>query len=219
MFKVLVHGCQEARCKPLIHVIQTRDRSLIVTQELAFSRNEGGFPFRKPLEVIFVALRNFFETLDHTLVQGASTFPPKVNDFFRPCHTPVALLGQEFHRFRYFKSLFVAYWRWYLLVDRDLYFLQPGRVLIPTPSLSPQLSPKPACLFNVFKHSQIISSTFSRISVSLSLILPVPLQRLTLPVTVLNCWLIIRSTFCFFFFFCQTRVLSFRAPTVFSPCS
>ena len=46
---------------------------LIFTQELAFFRNEGGFPFRKPLGVIFVALRNFFEALDHTLVQGAST--------------------------------------------------------------------------------------------------------------------------------------------------
>ena len=166
MFKVLVHGCQEARCKPLIHVIQTSNRSLIFTEELAFFRNEGGFPFRKPLGVIFVALRNFFEALDHTLVQGASTFPPKVSDFIRPWHTPVALLGQEFHRFRYFESLLVAYWRWYLLVDRDLYFLQPGRVLIPSPSLFLQLSPKPARVFNVFKNSRIISSAFSRISIS-----------------------------------------------------
>ena len=44
--KVLVHGCLEARCKPLIRVIQTSNRSLIFTQELAFFRNEGGFPFR-----------------------------------------------------------------------------------------------------------------------------------------------------------------------------
>ena len=44
MFKVLVHGSHEARCKPLIHVIQTSNRSLIFTQELAFLRNEGGFP-------------------------------------------------------------------------------------------------------------------------------------------------------------------------------
>ena len=84
MFKVLVHGYQEARCKPLIHVIQTSNRSLIFTQELALFRNEGGFPFRKPLRVIFVALRNFFEALDHTFVQGASTFPPNVSGFIRP---------------------------------------------------------------------------------------------------------------------------------------
>ena len=149
MFKVLVHGCQEARFKPLIHVIQTSNRSLIFTEELAFFRNEGGFPFRKPLGVIFVALRNFFEALDHTLVQGASTFPPKVSDFIRPWRTPVALLGQDFDRFRYFESPFVACrWR-YLLVDRELYSLQPGRVLIPSRSLFPQLSPKPAPLFNI----------------------------------------------------------------------
>ena len=108
MFKVLVHGCQEARCKPLIHVIQTSNRSLIFTQELAFFLNEGGFPFRKPLGVIFVALRNFFEALDHTLVQGGSTLPPKVSDFIRPWRTPVALLGQDFDRLPYFESPFVA---------------------------------------------------------------------------------------------------------------
>ena len=72
-------------------------------------------------------------------MQGASTFPPKVSDFIRPWRTAVALLGQDFDRFRYFESPFVAY-RWHLLVDRDLYFLQPGRVLIPSPSLLPQLS-------------------------------------------------------------------------------
>ena len=173
MFMVLVHGCQEARCKPPvpIHVIQTSNRSLIFTQEFAFSRNEGGFPFRKPLGLIFVALRNFFEALDHILVQGASTFPPKVSDFIRPWRTPVALLGQDFDRFRYFESPFVACRWWYLLVDRELYFLQPGHVLIPSPFLFPQLSPKPARLFNVFKHSRIISSTFSRIFISRSLIL------------------------------------------------
>ena len=32
------------KIKPLINVIQTRKRSLIFTQELAFSRDEGGFP-------------------------------------------------------------------------------------------------------------------------------------------------------------------------------
>ena len=149
MFKVLVHGCQEARCKPLIHVIQTSNRSLIFTEELAFFRNEGGFPLRKPHGVIFVALRNFFKALYHTLVQGASTFPPKVSDVIRPWCTPVALLGQDFDRFRYFESPFVACpWR-YLLVDRELYFLQSGHVLIPSPSLFPHLSPKPARLFNV----------------------------------------------------------------------
>ena len=149
MFKVLVHGCQEARCKLLIHVIETSNRSLMFTQELAFFRNEGGFPFRKPLVIIFVALRNFLEALDHTLVQGGSTFPPKVCDFIRPWRTPVALLGQDFDRFHYFESPFVACrWR-YLLVDRELYSLQPGRVLIPSRSLFPQLSPKPAPLFNI----------------------------------------------------------------------
>ena len=56
MFKVLVHGCQETRCKPLIRVIQTSNRSLIFTQELAFFQNEGGFPFRKLLGVILIAL-------------------------------------------------------------------------------------------------------------------------------------------------------------------
>ena len=130
MFKVLVYVCQEARCKPLIHVLQSSNTSLIFTQELAFFRNEGGFPFRKSLGVIFVALRNFFEALDHTLVQGASTFPTKVSDFIRPWRTPVPLLGQDFDRFRYFESPFVACRWWYLLVDRKLYFLQPGRVLI-----------------------------------------------------------------------------------------
>ena len=104
MFKVLVHVCQEARCKPLIHVIQTSNRSLIFTQELAFLRNEGGFPFRKPLGPIFVALANFIEALNHTLVQGASTFPTKVSGFIRPWRSPVALLGQDVDRFRYFES-------------------------------------------------------------------------------------------------------------------
>ena len=171
MFKVLAHGCQEARCKPLIHVIQTSNRSLIFTQELAFFRNEGGFPFRKPLGVIFVALRNFFEALDHTFVRGASTLPPKVSDFIRPYRTPVVLRGQDFDRFRYFESPFVPCRWWCSLVDREFYFLQPGRLLIPRPSLFPQLSPKPACLFNVLKHSRIISSTFSRIFISWSLII------------------------------------------------
>ena len=152
---------------------------LIFTQELVFFRNEGGFPFGKPLGVIFVALRNFFEALDHILVQGASTFPPKVSDFIRPWRAPVALFGKDFDRFRYFKSPFVACWWWYLLVDRDLYFLQPGSVLIPSHSLFPQLSPKPTRLFNVFKHSRIISSRFSRIFISWLLILWVPLQHLT----------------------------------------
>ena len=41
MFKVLVHVCQEARCKPLIHVIQTSNRSLIFTQELILSIHFG----------------------------------------------------------------------------------------------------------------------------------------------------------------------------------
>ena len=81
MFKVLVHGCQEARCKPLIHVIQTSNRSLIFTQELAFYRYERSFALRKPIGVFFVALKNVFEALDHTLVQGISTFPPNVSDF------------------------------------------------------------------------------------------------------------------------------------------
>ena len=161
MFKVLVHVCQEARCKPLIHVIQTSNRSLIFTEELAFFRNEGGFPFRKPLGVIFVALRNFFEALDHTLVQGASTFPPKVSDFIRPWRTPVALLGQDFDRFRYFESPFVACRWWYLLVDRD-----EAVFLFPDPLFSHKL----ARLFNVFKHSRIISGTFSRIFISYILV-------------------------------------------------
>ena len=143
------------------------------------SLGKGCFPFRKPLGVIFVAHRNFFEALDHTLVQGANTFPAKVSDFFRPWRDPVALLGQDFDRFRYFESPFVACRWWYLLVDRELYFLQPGRVLIPSPSLFPQLSPKPARLFNVFKHSRIISSTYSRIFISWSVILWVTLQHLT----------------------------------------
>ena len=68
MIKVLVHGCQEARRKPLIHAIQTSNRSLIFTQELALFRNERGFPFRKPLGIFFVALTNFFEALDPTFV-------------------------------------------------------------------------------------------------------------------------------------------------------
>ena len=36
---------------------------------------------REVLRSEIVALRNFFEVLDHTLVQGASTFLPKVSDF------------------------------------------------------------------------------------------------------------------------------------------
>ena len=43
----------------------------------------------------------------------------------------------------------------------------------------PLFSHKPACLFSVFKHSRIISGTFSRIFISWSLILWVPLQHLT----------------------------------------
>ena len=152
MFKVLVHGCQEARRKPLIHAIQTSNRSLIFTQEVTFFRNERGFPFRKALGIFFVALRNFFEALDPIFVQGVSTFPSEVSDFIRPWCAPVAFLVQDPDRFRYFESPFVAC-RWcYLLVDRHLYFLQPDRVLIPSPSLFPQLSPKPRRLFNVFKH-------------------------------------------------------------------
>ena len=122
---------RKARCKPLIHVIQSSNTSLIFTQELAFFRDEGGFPFRKQL-------RNFFEALYHTLVQGVRTFPPKVSDFIRPWRTPVALLGQDFDRFRYFESPFVACRWWYLLVDRDLFFLRLSRILIPRPSLFPQ---------------------------------------------------------------------------------
>ena len=72
MVKVLVHGCQEARCKPLIHVIQTSNSSLIFTQELTFFWNGRGFPLRKPLGEIFDALRNFFEALDHNLVWSDS---------------------------------------------------------------------------------------------------------------------------------------------------
>ena len=154
MFKVLVHVCQEARCKPLIHVIQSSNTSLIFPQELAVFRNEGGFPLRKQL-------RNFFEALYHTLLQGVSTFPAKVSDFIRPWPTPVALLGQDFDRFRYFESPFVACRWWYLLVDRDeAVFLFPD----------PLFSHKPARLFNVFKHSRIISGTFSRIFISYILV-------------------------------------------------
>ena len=105
-------------------------------------RNEGGFPFRKPLGVFFVALRNFFEALDHTLVYGAGAFPPKVTDFIRPWRASVAILGQDFDHFRYFESPFVACRWWYLLVEGDLHFLQSGRVLVPSPSLLPQLYPK-----------------------------------------------------------------------------
>ena len=205
MFKVLVHGCQEARCKPLIHVIQTRDRSLIFTQELAFSRNEGGFPFRKPLEVIFVALRNFFETLDHTLVQGASTFPPKVNDFFRPCHTPVVLLGQEFHRFRYFKKrLFVACRRWSCSWIAIFTSCNQATFLFPLP-----LSP------HSFLQNPLASSMFSNIRKSFRARFPGSLYlcrsfsrslfnvSLKLANTLIT--LIIRSTFCFFFFLSNPR--------------
>ena len=145
----------------------------------AFFRNEGGFPFRKLLGVFFVALRNFFEALDHTLVYGAGAFSPKVTDFIRPWRAPVAILGQDFDHFRYFESPFVTCRWWYLLVEGDLHFLQSGRVLVPSPSLLLQLYPKPACLFNVFKHFRIISSTSSRIFISCSLILWVPLQHLT----------------------------------------
>ena len=74
MIKVLVHRCQEARRKPLIHGIQTSNRSLIFTQELALFRNERGFPFRKPLGIFFVALRNFFEAVDTTFVQVPARF-------------------------------------------------------------------------------------------------------------------------------------------------
>ena len=105
-------------------------------------RNEGGFRFRKPLGVFFVALRNFFEALDHTLVYGAGAFPPKVTDFIRPWRAPVAILGQDFDHFRYFESPFVACRWWYLLVEGDLHFLQSGRVLVPSPSLLLQLYPK-----------------------------------------------------------------------------
>ena len=74
MIKVLVHGCQEARRKPLIHGIQTSNRYLIFTQELALFRNERVFPFRKPLGIFFVALRNFFKALDPTFVQVPARF-------------------------------------------------------------------------------------------------------------------------------------------------
>ena len=74
MIKVLVHGCQEARRKPLIHGIQTSNRYLIFTQELALFRNERGFPFRKPLGIFFDALRNFFKALDPTFVQVSARF-------------------------------------------------------------------------------------------------------------------------------------------------
>ena len=66
-------GARRQDVNHLYMSIQTGNRSLIFTEKLAFLRNEGGFPFRKPLGVIFVALRNFFEALDHTLVQGAGT--------------------------------------------------------------------------------------------------------------------------------------------------
>ena len=173
MFKVLVHVCQEARCKPLIHVIQTSNRSLIFTQELAFFRNEGGFPFRKQL-------RNFFEALYHTLEQGVSTFPPKVSDFIRPWSTPVALLGQDFDRFRYFESPFVAC-RWcYLLVDRDLFFLRRSRILIPRPSLLPQTRSPLQCfqtfanhLEHVFRDLYILFAHSLDLSIYLSIYLSI----------------------------------------------
>ena len=75
MIKVLVHGCQEARRKPLIHGIQTSNRYLIFTQELALFRNEKGFPFRKPLGIFF---ETFFKALDPTFVQVPARFHEKL---------------------------------------------------------------------------------------------------------------------------------------------
>ena len=180
---------RKARCKPLIHVIQSSNTSLIFTQELAFFRDEGGFPFRKQL-------RNFFEALYHTLVQGVRTFPPKVSDFIRPWRTPVALLGQHFDRIRYFESPFVACRWWYLLVDRDLFFLRRSRILIPRPSLFPQTRSPLQCfqtfanhLGHVFQDLDILylgrSGSLFNISRNFAN---------TLPGTVLNCWLIARAT-------------------------
>ena len=160
MFKVLVHVWQEARCKPLIHVIQSGNRSLIFTQELAVFRAEGGFPLRKQL-------RNFFEALYHTLVQGVSTFLPKVSDFIRPWRTPVALLGQRTltasATSRAHSSHFgggTCSWIAIFSSCDEAAFLFPD----------PPFPHKPVRLFNVFKHSRIISDTFSRILISYILV-------------------------------------------------
>ena len=103
-------------------------------------------------------------------------------------------------------------------MGRDLYFMQPGRVLIPSPSLFPQLSPKPARLFNVFKHSRIISSTFSRVFISWSLILLFPLQHLTqiCKHSSRDCVnLLVNHTRDLVSLSCQTHVFTFGAPTFF----
>ena len=127
--------------------------------------------------------------------------------------------GRYLDRFRYFESPFVACQWCYFLVDRHLDFLQPDCVLIPSPSLFPQLSPKPARLFNVFKHSRIISSTFSRIFISWLLILRVSLQHLTqirehFSRDRIKLFLNYTTDLLFFFSY-QTQVLTLRAPTFF----
>ena len=55
----------------------------------------------------------------------------------------------------------------------------PAAFLFPVPLSYYSFIQKPSCLFNVFKHFRIISSTSSRIFISCSLILWVPLQHPT----------------------------------------
>ena len=186
MFKVLVHGCQEARCKPSFGI-----------REVFHSEKQTGY--FSPLLETSLKLSNT------PLYRVPARFHQK-SDFIRLWRAPVAFLGQEFDRLRHYESPFVAWQWWYLLMDRNLYCLQPGRVLIPSPSLisSHNFLQNPlasSMLSNIRESSRapFPGSLYLGRSFSGSLF-NIPLKFAnTLPGTVLNCWLITGETSCFFF--------------------